>query len=119
MLNYIIDGIEEIPISSKCSPISNVGLHAVRVIILLIISRSSDKLIIKKCIDSEKQGEKYCFPELPPSESISKFCTTFSTAAISCALRFENGSTFGVCKGRESTDEVDGDAGREFEGINN
>ena len=37
MLNNIVDRIEDVAISSKCSPMSNVGLHAVRVFILLII----------------------------------------------------------------------------------
>jgi hypothetical protein len=61
------------------------------------------------------KGKKYRFPELPPSESLTKFCTTFSTAVIACTLRFESGSAFGVDKGTEG---VDGDASREFEGIN-
>lgn len=69
---------------------------------------------------SEDQGTKeYRFPELPPSVSFSNFCTTFSIAAVACTLRFESGSAFEVRKGRVSSiDEVDGDVGREFEGMN-
>ena len=72
---------------------------------------------INMCEEWRPRGKKYLFPELPSSESFSKFCNTFSIAAVACTLKFESGSTFEVC-GWESADGVDGDVGRGFEDMN-
>jgi len=71
---------------------------------------------INECTDSEDKGKKEDrFPELPTSESLSKFCTTFSIAAVACTLRSESGTAVKVCGGRASTDGL---VGREIEGMN-